>query len=313
MERKMTNIASNDMDGLPFLDALKKAAEKKWCGILRVMKECEQIGTVFMRDGNIAWAVSKNQTENFGSFLERIGMIPKEQHTDIAERYRALGKSKKLGALLEEAGLITRSKLRECLKAHIQAAIASMLGDAQIIVNARHGEMNVDSNLLFLLREVIPDCCNGNGFDNAFSYDSSKKINLDFPEETSTNNDILTNLAALPGYQYSFISGFSGKLLAFHKSDDLSFDFKEAVTSAVSWIISSMTNATDLHMKKIDFILIEYEKDSLFVQWPNGNNDLYIAASFNKNGKPGVIKHKISELIPAACRFTAESICRLES
>lgn len=309
----MTNIASDDMDGLPFLDALKKAAEKKWCGILRVMQESEQIGSVFMRDGNIAWAVSKNQTENFGSFLERIGMIPKEQHTDIANKYRALGKSKKLGALLEEAGLITRSKLRECLKAHIQAAIASMLGNTQIIVNARHGEMSVDSNLLFLLSEVIPNHDNVSDFVNSFSHDSPEEINGDFPEETAGNNAVLINLATLAGYQYSFISESTGKLLAYHKSDDLSFNFKEAVTSAVSWIISSTMNAADLQMKKIEFLLIQYEKGSLFVQWPNGNDDLYIAASFNEDGKPGVIKHKISELIPSIRHFTAESICRLEN
>ena len=67
-----------------------------------VMKDGEQIGSVFMRDGLVAWAVSNNQTENFGSFLERIGLIPKEKLNEIAAKYRALGKAKKLGTLLEE-------------------------------------------------------------------------------------------------------------------------------------------------------------------------------------------------------------------
>ena len=61
------------------------------------MKDAEQIGSVFMRDGHVAWAVSKNQTENFASFLERIGLIPKEKLSEIVARYKALGKAKKLG------------------------------------------------------------------------------------------------------------------------------------------------------------------------------------------------------------------------
>ena len=98
------NLDSLDIDGLPFIDALEKTVEKKWGGILRVMKEDEQIGSVFMRDGQVAWAVSRNQTENFGSFLERIGLIPKEKLSEIVNRYKALGKSKNLGHCLRKKG-----------------------------------------------------------------------------------------------------------------------------------------------------------------------------------------------------------------
>jgi len=100
------------IDGHPFRDALKNAVEIRWSGILRAVKDSEQVGVVVMRDGHIAWAVSNSQTENFGSFLERIGMVPKEKLNEVVQKYRSLGKTKKLGALLEEAGLISHATLR---------------------------------------------------------------------------------------------------------------------------------------------------------------------------------------------------------
>lgn len=309
----MTNITSEDIDGLSFLPALEKAAEKMWCGILRILNGTEQIGAVYMRDGNIAWAVSKYQTENFGCFLERIGMIPKEQHTDIINKYRALGKSKKLGALFEEAGLISHSKLRECLMAHIRAAIASLLDDNQVVVNAKYGEMNVDSNLLFLSSEVLPSRCIADNFDKNISHDHSRHLIFDFTAATTRNNEVLEILATIPGYKYSFISGSDGKLLAFHKSDDLSSNVEESISSAISWINASKSNAEELHLEKMEFILIEYEKGSLNVQWSDVNLNYFIAASFDKSGKLGVIKHKINELIPAVHNITAENINRQEN
>jgi predicted regulator of Ras-like GTPase activity (Roadblock/LC7/MglB family) len=303
----LTNIASEDIDDLSFLPALKKAAEKMWCGILRIMKGSEQIGAVYMRDGKIAWAVSRNQTENFGSFLERIGMIPKEQHAEIINKYKALGKSKKLGALFEEAGLITHSKLRECLIAHIRAAIICMLNDDQVVVNAKCGEINVDSNLLFLVIEVLP-----NYFDTNPTPDHSQQI-FNGPKEIAENDGVLRNLASLPGYQYSFISGSDGKLLAFHKSDNMSSNIDEAITSAIYWINSSKKNVEGLHLEKMEFIFIEHEKGSLIVQWSDVNLNYFIAASFSKSGKLGVIKHKINELIPTVRNITEKNNIRQEN
>jgi predicted regulator of Ras-like GTPase activity (Roadblock/LC7/MglB family) len=306
----LTNITSEDIDGLPFLPALEKAAEKMWCGILRILNGTEQIGAVYMCDGNIAWAVSRNQTENFGSFLERIGMIPKEQHADIVNQYRSLGKSKNLGALLEEAGLISHSKLRECLMAHIRAAITSLMDVSQVVVSAEYGEMNVDSNLLFLTSEVLPRRSIADDKNKTISHDHSGHINVDPTTASTRHNAVLEKLATIPGYGYSFISGPEGKLLAFHKADDLNCNVEEAISSAISWINASKANAEGQHLEKMEFMLIEYEKGSLNVQWSDVNLNYFIAACFDKKGKLGVIKHKINELIPASRSFIAENINR---
>jgi hypothetical protein len=260
-----------------------------------------------MRDGQVAWAVSRNQTENFGSFLERIGLIPKEKLSEIVNRYKALGKSKKLGTLLEEEGLISHAKLRECLRAHIRAAIASMMYDPEVVIKASHGEMVVDSNLIFFLNEVLPKYCNADEpVDDSFIA-SDPPENRDSTGDTEKLIDLLGNLAALPGYRYSFIAEPDGNLLALHKSETDS-DLGEAVASAIAWLNSAATQAADGHFGKMESIILEHEKGLLIAQSTVNERQSFVNASFDKDGKLGVIKHKISELIPSIRQVIAESV-----
>jgi len=309
----LTIHASEEIDGLPLIPALMKAAEISWGGYLRIVKDAEQIGSVFMHDGNVAWAVSKFQSENFGSYLERIGLVPKEQHSEIVEKFKQLGKTKKFGALFEEAGLITHSKLRECLVAHIRNALASMACDSQIVVNAKFGEMNVDSNLLFQLDELLPSDESGNDVDAPPLPKPSITAIADYSAVTADNNEILLNLSALPGYQYAFVCGKEGKLYALHTTDGLSINFDQALTASISWINLATKNIADLQMERLESFLLESEGGSLIVQWIDDNDCVCICASFDKHGKLGVIKHKIRELIPAVQLITAKNSNRQEN
>jgi hypothetical protein len=307
MEKQVSNLVSQDIDGLPFIDALLKTAEKKWGGILRVMKDAEQIGSVFMRDGHVAWAVSKNQTENFASFLERIGLIPKEKLGEIVARYKALGKAKKLGTLLEEEGLISRAKLRECLRAHIRAAIASMMDDQEVVIKASHGEMIVDANLMFLLNEVLPGHYLTGEPGDVRSLETCPDNNRNESTDAEKAVDILGNLAILPGYLFSFLAEANGKLLALHKADS-TLDVGESAAKAIAWINSSAINAADEHFGKMECIIMEHGNGLLVTHWMDDERHSFVTGSFDKNGKLGVVKHKISEMIPSIRQFIAESI-----
>jgi hypothetical protein len=300
----VSNLVSQDIDGLPFIDALLKTADKKWGGILRVMKDADQIGSVFMRDGHVAWAVSKNQTENFASFLERIGMIPKEKLGEIVARYKALGKAKKLGTLLEEEGLISRVKLRECLRAHIRAAIASMMDDPEVLIKASHGEMIVDANLMFLLNEVLPGhYLAGEPGDLNPVLDG----NLNEAADAEKSIDILAHLATLPGYRFSFLADANGKLLALHKADS-TLNVGETAAKAIAWINSTAVNAVDGHFGEMECIIMEHGNGLLVTQWMENESQCFVAGSFDKDGKLGVIKHKISEMVPSIRQLIAEGI-----
>ncbi|MRR55249.1 MAG: hypothetical protein EG822_12205 [Deltaproteobacteria bacterium] len=292
------------VDGHSFMVALKNAVEIKWSGILNAMKDSQQVGVVVLSDGHIAWAVSNSQTENFASFLERIGMLPKDKLDEVVLKYRSLGKSKKLGVLLEETGLITHATLRECLKAHVSAAISSMMDDPEITLQASGGEMAVDTSLIFLFSEVFPASEDQVFFENSLisrvQPDSVGKKEEPLPEE----RNVLQELAALPGYLYSVVSSSEGNLLACHVADGVTVDAKQQLPSLLVWLGASSLSSNELKMGKVLFEFIQSEQGSLFVHIVDAESSYFLAVACDENAKLGVVRHKMSELLPEVRKLT---------
>lgn len=283
------------IDGHPFRDALKNAVEIRWSGILRAVKDSEQVGVVVMRDGHIAWAVSNSQTENFASFLERIGMVPKEKLNEVVQKYRSLGKSKKLGALLEEAGLISHSTLRECLKAHVSAALTSMMADPGILLEARHGEMAIDASLIFLLGEVVPE--EGEQAAPAAADPEPSTRDAD-REETLCEVEpaVLQELSSLPGYLYSFVADTTGRIRSFHQSDDVRVETEQIVAAVSAWLDASCRLSPEMKLGTVGFTLLSCEEGSMYVQVVDGDTRQFVAIACDRTARMGVVMHKISEV-----------------
>lgn len=295
------------IEGRPFPDALQSAAEMKWSGIMRAMKGEDQVGVVVMRDGHIAWAVSNTQTENFSSFLERIGMVPRDRLNEVVEKYRSLGKSKKLGSLLEEAGLISHATLRECLRSHVAAALASMAGDAQIRLLARNGEMAVDAGLIFMISEVMSDSIEGNETEPLPSAPEPGPEALHAGAVLhDRGSEMLKGLASLSGYQYSFVADMLGNVLAVHAADGVSLRTERVAPAAVAWINSSMLSSAEMEKGKVQFSFVQYESGSLFAQLVGNGALHYLAVSLDERGRLGVVMHKVSELMPLVRKFAEE-------
>jgi uncharacterized protein YjgD (DUF1641 family) len=282
------------IDNQPFAIALHNAADIGWSGILRALKDSEQIGVVVMRDGHVAWAVSNNQTENFGSFLERIGMVPKDKLNEVIQKYKTLGKSKKLGALLEEAGLISNSALRECLRAHVRAAIVSMLDDQGIMIQAKDGEMAVDANLIFKLDEVLAD----SGEAEVMSC-----FPVPGPVDAGRLEELIRDLASLSGYRYALVANVDGGLVARHVPDGSGLDVDPSVPKIVSWFLAAMETSVEMGMGIVDSAILQSESGLLVVQAVDGTGRFLVAVSCTADGKLGVIKHKIAELTPEIGRL----------
>ncbi|RQW87210.1 MAG: hypothetical protein EHM79_08285 [Geobacter sp.] len=286
------------IDGHSFSVALRNAVEIKWSGILNAMKDLQQVGVVVLRDGHVAWAVSNTQTENFASFLERIGMVPKDRLDEVVLKYRSLGKSKKLGVLLEETGLISHATLRECLKAHVKAAISSMMNISGITLQARGGEMVVDTSLIFLLSEVYPeleeDVLSAVPVNVADDSDAWEKKAESQPDE----RDFLQALAVLPGYLYSVVSDTEGNQLAYHVADGVSVDTRQLLPSLLVWLGASSLSSNELKMGKVLFGFVQCQEGSLFLHMVDNGSSYFLVVACDEKAKPGVVKHKMSELIP---------------
>jgi hypothetical protein len=297
---------SLDIDGLPFLEALRKSAENRWSGILRAAKGDEQIGSVFIRDGSIAWAVSKNQKENFANFLERIGLIPKDKLNEAVKRYKALGKARKLGELLEEEGLISRDKLKECLGAHIRSALNSLMDDPQLVIEASHGEMAVDNHLVFELSQLLPDEGDIEGETGPSVDDAVHSEHPSEKEECPLTNDILGNLASLPGYRFSFVADTDGKRLALHSSDKEP-DPENEVSWVTDWVKINVGHCSGGEFGCMDAIILEHDRGMLVAQSIEDERGSFVAVAFDKGGKLGVIKHKLGEMTSSIRQYMDHS------
>lgn len=284
--------------------ALGSAVELKWSGTLNAMKDSQQVGLVVLRDGNVAWAVSNSQTENFASFLERIGMVPKDRLDEVLLKYRSLGKSKKLGALLEETGLISRTMVRECLKAHVSAAISSMMADSEIILKARGGEMVVDTSLIFRLSEVYPALGEESLSEGMSQVPEDSVAMVENEESLPEERVILQDLAALPGYRYSVVSDTEGNQFAYHMAEGVSVDTKQLLPSILVWREASTLSSNELKIGKVLFGFVQSEFGSLFVHMIDTESSYFLAVVCDEKAKLGVFRHKMSELIPEVRKLT---------
>jgi predicted regulator of Ras-like GTPase activity (Roadblock/LC7/MglB family) len=151
------------------------------------------------------------------------------------------------------------------------------------------------------LNEVLPNYYHGEEPVDFETIEADFAVMQDEADNTGKIIDILGNLATLPGYQYSFISEPDGKLLALHKSD-ADANSESAADSAIAWINSSLNSANG-HFGDMECIILEHGKGSLIAQMANCEKHYFVTVSCDKAGKLGVIKHKISELLPSIREF----------
>lgn len=138
------------------LDVLRDASAIGFSGRVAVIQDGTSVGTVVFQKGRVAWAVARNQSEDLGTFLLRIGKLTSEQLARVRARYGESGGQVKIGALLEQEGFLRRSVLRRCLLLHARRAIASLTA-----VPARpwilDSTLAADEDLTFLLDDVLDD------------------------------------------------------------------------------------------------------------------------------------------------------------
>ncbi len=289
------------MDSLekqPIAEALTSAVVTQWSGILRPKAAEEQGGMVVLSKGRIAWAVSENQTEDLPFFLEQIGRIPPGSLKEIVQEQSAPGKSKKLGLILEEAGLITPSLFRECLLAHIRSALASLLENPLLEVQSSKPEISAEGNLTFSLEDALGK--------NAEEAPAVVEGTTSVTEEISRacNGEILESLALLSGYMYSFVANISGKLLAFHEAEQAGEQEDSIFTTVADWISISLKTASMLGMGPTQVAFMEGAGQSLLVQATDSDRKHFLAVAFNEEGRLGVVKAKIAGMIPTVQTFT---------
>lgn len=293
----------NSAENLAVLDSLKNAAVLKWSGMLRARVAGEQVGVIVMYDGHVAWAASAVQNEDFSSVLERVGFVSRDKLETanlFLQKQRSQGKTTNLGTLLAEECLISPALLRTCFKTHVSAAITSLAETPLLSMQAENETISVDASLLFDLDELFPGFEPGMDFEHASSSEQLSAASADEIEK----GRLLMGLAQLPGYRYSFIADTDGRLLTYHLADAVQVEVERIIPKALAWLSAACTLSTETEMGLVLSAYLHGETGSLFAQMTDFSKQFFVAVSFSADGKLGVIKHKITELIPAVRKFT---------
>lgn len=293
----------NSSEKLAVADFLKKAAGLGWSGMLRANRAGKRVGVVVMHNGRVAWAASEGMAEDFSSVLERVGLVSRDKLIAAAHTLQNHRRTEKIGsleALLVEECLVSVAVLRTCFKTHVKAAVASLVATPRLALQADNETIAIDENLVFDLSDVLSGPEPGFIAPPAPIPLSQRSASAD----GIAMDELLTGLVSLPGYRYSFIADTDGKLLTCHVDDAIQVQVGHIVPQALAWLSAACTISAETEMGLVVSSFLHGETGSLFAQMTDVNNRFFVAVSFSSMGKLGVIKHKISELIPAVRRFT---------
>jgi predicted regulator of Ras-like GTPase activity (Roadblock/LC7/MglB family) len=247
----------------PLAVCLSRVIEEMWSGSLEVCDAAGQpLGQVVLSYGKIAWAACRGQSENLGVFLWRLGRITKDQLAHVQQIFREQKGEKKLGAILEESGILSRSVLRRCLLLHTRSALEALLahGDAQ--TKMWLSAPRADERILFAPNEVLPA-----GFSSELVTEWTCGDSGSLRSWRRLNNAVvLEQFMELPGHQGSAIVSSDGDLVAANStSSALNFSLLSVFVTATLEAAAGTARAAG--MSALRFLVLECQAGTLVARW----------------------------------------------
>ena len=287
------------LDDASVLEGLTTASSMSWSGMLRVLSGREQVGVIVMRDGRVAWAVCKYQREDLGTYLRRLGYVTTQQIAEIRRQYEALGKTKKLAVLLEEAQIADRATLQSCLKQHVRRALMCLTSLTGCSISARGGEFKVEEEHTFGLEELL-----GDGWDDEQD-EADCKLPSILPRCEVLVPEALEDLYELPGYKASLIGTVDGEVFAFHDSDVE--DKAASVLSGIpaAWLKATLPITQDAGLGRLASASVEGTDGWILARWIRAEFGIFIALYLDENGRFGTARHRLEKVATAL----ADSVC----
>lgn len=289
---------SADHDSLT--QALRAARREAWSGRINVSVDDREVGAVVMRSGRVAWAICAEQPEDLGTFLWRLGRVTKEDLDAIRRRYAEHGGRRKLGALMEEAGVLPRNVLRRCLLLHTRRAMSCLSALPKARVRAERSELQVDEAMTFSLPDVAP------GFEES-----------GFPPESTTGsllagrwlgwnkeNRVLGALADLPGYRASGVLAREGEVLAAHAAGNI--DPVTVGVLVVSLLESSACTLRTSGLGSVSSLCLECDEGTIVTQWLDEHRSHVVVVLVESGANTGMARYKVGAEAPSLAKWVRE-------
>lgn len=276
--------------------ALIEAAAEQWSGELLFRRGEHVEGLVVMIDGRVAWAVCSARHEDLGTFLWRLGRISREQLHDVRCQYREEQGARRLGAILEQAGLIRREVLRRCLLLHTRMALTSLSRMRGLGWERQPSNLKLEEEVTFEVEELLPELSNAGAAD--IDIDWEMIVEAGQWAEWNRHNRSLRSLTEVPEYVGAAVLAPAGGVLFAHipseKIDAVHFGVS---VSSLAEAASQMLNTYDLG--PMQTLTLECDSGSLLAQWINSPSRHLLVALFRSTGQLGLARFKLNSTVPA--------------
>ncbi len=263
---------------------LVETAERRGSGWLEVREGSAPSGTIVFRGGQIAWASSAGQKEHLGHLLERIGYLSPEQLQETRSLLRAAGPERKLGRLLEDAGLISRPVLRICLLFHLRAAVSSLLLSDSLAGDWEEGLFCAEDELTFPVVDILPEWLLARAPGSGLP-----------PADLAS---ALLPLSEIPGYRGALAADWMGRLVACHGFGNGERGCAGQVAAAALAILGG---PCVLGRTRQGFL--EADEGIVIARWLDRDRRLLIALRLGAEGRAGTALHRLGLFSPEILRL----------
>lgn len=114
---------AGNLSDISLADLLRELEQQQLTGTLAVRQKGEE-KTVYLRDGNIVFASSNQDSDRLGMFLVRQGTISPTHHEAATKVLKT--SRKRFGAILVELGFLTPKQLYDAVKQQVREIVISM-------------------------------------------------------------------------------------------------------------------------------------------------------------------------------------------
>jgi len=264
---------------------------EEWSGTIDVKVRDRVVGQVVMAKGKVAWATSKDQTENLASLVWRLSHITAEELSTVSKTYYKHKGKKKIGTILEEEGLMSRPVLRRCLMLHIRFALANLFSHEDALVDPRPEVLQTDDEILFLPEEVVPFSVIA---DFAKGWVERNKDD-DYFRKVTTDSFVLRPLFELPGYMASAVISAHGGVLVAHRSVDW-LEPKILAVLVASMLETSMDLSSAIELGQARATMVECSSGFIVARWVDRDKQFACVAMTDHDANLGLIHAGLNRL-----------------
>ncbi|MBW2731886.1 MAG: hypothetical protein JRH20_05795 [Deltaproteobacteria bacterium] len=282
---------------------IQQAIEQLWSGRIELSVKEERVGQVVFVDGRIAWAMAKGQAENLGIFLWRLGRITSQQLKTVQQRFAKEKGKKRLGALLEESGFMTRRMLRRAMLLHTRSALERLFHLADVEGVLCSGNFAADESILFGPEEVLP----GDWQQEFVEWFRSDTNQIRLWNHRMHENAVLEPFADLPGYCAAAIVAAEGDVLTAHSST-LEVDMQLLAISIAATVETAARAVKMTLLGRVDVLTLESPQGSLTARWID-NAQRFLALVLTQEGvNCSLTRYTLKNQLPALRRWLPQNL-----